>query len=198
MQNPRPARHSKWLNYNNVWTECTPFCIDCTAWFFSAYNVYTSVRWPTLYLDSQSATKIQQQDQYNLYCSTTNTINTTSNTTNPVWLILLCKSLCSPPAPWSTDQCKFQGTNFNWTQSADCYTVYIEDHLMAKRGKWPFLSHKTGPIGSLELGGKVVTVQRLETGAVWTQSNWVWGSQSSLAVRFTISEVRIQLGLRAV
>ena len=90
------ARHSKWLNYNNVWTECTPFCIDWTAWFFSFYNVYTSVRWPTLYLDSQSATKIQQQDQYNLYCSTTNTINTTSNTTNPAWLILACKSLCSP------------------------------------------------------------------------------------------------------
>ena len=114
------ARHSKWLNYNNVWTECTPFCIDWTAWFFSFYNVYTSVRWPTLYLDSQSATKIQQQDQYNLYCSTTNTINTTSNTTNPVHMIntAVQKSLL-PSAPWSTDQCKFQGTNFNWTQSTD-------------------------------------------------------------------------------
>ena len=42
---------------------------------------------------------------------------------------------------------------------------------MAKRGKWPFLSHKTGPIVSLELGGKVVTVQRLETGADWSMVN---------------------------
>ena len=33
------------------------------------------------------------------------------------------------------------------------------------------MSHKTGPIGRLELGGMVVTAQRLETGADWSRVN---------------------------